>query len=171
MGKPLSQFNCTPFSLRPHQPQQQMSVIRAISEARISNIWCQKSHQSMSALPSTVDIAESDQNVRHEIRCQYRQFLIFAKSPSIFDCYIRSLSESRFAQTLMKWGEYVQTSTHVRAMSALPQKRTSVSALQCLLCANSGHRSLTGRFSLRQELCRIPSIVKLMPSALWLVCR
>ena len=45
------------------------------------------------------------------------------------------------------------------------------SVVECPLCAKSGHRSLTGRFSLRQELCRIPSIVKLMPSPLWLVCQ
>ncbi|MGB9054416.1 MAG: HNH endonuclease, partial [Pseudolabrys sp.] len=30
---------------------------------------------------------------------------------------------------------------------------------------------LTERFGLRQELCRILRFVKLMPSALWLVCR
>ena len=44
-----------------------------------------------------------------------------------------------------------------------------MNAVGCPLSTNSGHQSLTGRFSLRQELCRIPSIIKLMPSPLWLV--
>ena len=34
----------------------------------------------------------------------------------------------------------------------------SILSRSCPLCANSGHQSLTGRFSLRQELCRILSI-------------
>src|SRR5262245_44331281 len=42
----------------------------------------------------------------YEIGCQSRQFLIFTKSPSIFDCYIHSLNVSRFAQTLMKCGQH-----------------------------------------------------------------
>ena len=45
----------------------------------------------------------------------------FAKSPSIFDCYIRSLSESRFAQTLMKCGQHVHP--HDNRMSDILSRR------------------------------------------------
>src|SRR6516162_10486791 len=57
-------------------------------------------------------------------------------------------------------------SSHVRFT---PESGHCRLQLGCPLCANSGHQSLTGRFSLRQELCRILSIVKPVPSALWLV--
>jgi hypothetical protein len=61
-------------------------------------------------------------------------------------------------------------------MSALPPKADMGGALDHVCFGPKadidGRRgSLTERFSLRQELCRIASIVKLLPSALWLVCQ
>ena len=68
---------------------------------------------------------------------------------------------SRFAPLHVPPRDHVLCNVRiVHPVSAKGQKRTLRAS-----------RSVDGTFSLRQELCRIPSIVKLMPSALWFVFR